>query len=325
MSVEAEKQRDELHRKIGRNIILLQRIEMGLKSIVPRSDFTFSTHQLDSPDMSPQKLWQQHSAQYALKTMGCLSRLLCERILDPTTNTTDTEELSKGERRVRISFKVLGPEGERLDSLEESLRQVVEKRNRIVHHLFTSFDLDAPQGLHVLDTFLDDQHKEALAMFENLKSWHESMRSAGELVAADCFSIGPTGCLDDPFVQMLVVVLLWEPLALNQLKEDGWCSLALAGQLLRQYPDVLAACQKKFKTDSLKKILAKTELFDLREKGCHFLYRIKPEYWLEVEKGGTVQFCRKIPVPSGEDGILKQELDITLTPETHPDAPQTVQ
>lgn len=325
MTAETEKQRDEIHRKIGRNVILLQRIEMGLKSIIPRADISLSSRQLDSPELSPKEWMQQQRAQFASKTMGCLSRLFCERILDVSTNSTDTGELSKGEARFKFSFRVSGAGGERCCDLEERLQRIVNKRNRIVHQVFTSFNPDSTEGLKALDTFLDEQHKEALTMFEDLKGWHEHMRGVGELVAANSFSVIQNGCLDFSFVQMLVVVLLWHPYAFNKSDEDGWSSLALAGQYLRQYPEALAECKKKFKTRSLKKIIVKTELFDIKNEDDQVLYRIKPEYWLEVDKEGSLRFCKKILSSAEPDGVLKQELDIILASENHLDSPQSMQ
>jgi len=321
MKSELEKQQEAIDRKIGRNIVLLQRVELALKYFVPRACLSVSFNHLDPPAFSPQDQVKQQEAIFAHKTMGCVSRLFCERILTEPKSFPDSGEISKGEMRLKFGINLFSGSTDVQNSFETRLNSIVEDRNRIVHQLFTTFDLFSLEGLGELDSFLDQQHSEALSMFKDLRSLKESLHETLRMMADSSFSIAPNDSLKCSCVQLLIVNLLLYPMALGKSNATGWTSLAASGQYIHQQcPGALSECKEKYGTDSLKNILKKTELFDLIDEVGAVFYRIKPEYWVEVDKERNLFLCKNTPHGLGGEGVLKQELDITMTVEDRHDS-----
>lgn len=279
---------------------------------LPRADLSISSHQFQPHSLSPKEWMKQKEAYFSSKTMGCLSRMFCERILKPVIQYTEMEESSRGDVRLNISIRMLDAGGER-SGWDQRLQLVVEKRNRLVHQLFRTFDLNSSEGVKKLELFLDEQYQESRSILEDLQRMHESLREFSDLLKTNSLSIVSNGCLDFPFVQVLVVVVLWLPYVSGILSEEGWCSLARAGAYLSKYPEAVAKCRNKFGTSSLKKILEKTELFDIRGESTQVFYRLKQEFMMEVDHEGGVQFSKRHSDPSGFDWIVKQEFEIILT------------
>ena len=141
------------------------------------------------------------------------------------------------------------------------------------------------------------------------------------MMADSSFSIAPNDSLKCLASSYFLVNLLLYPMALGKSNATGWTSLAASGQYIHQQcPGALSECKEKYGTDSLKNILKKTELFDLIDEVGAVFYRIKPEYWVEVDKEGNLFLCKNTPHGLGGEGVLKQELDITMTVEDRHDS-----
>ena len=264
-----------------------------MKYILSRNYLSISYNHLDPHTPSPQDQLKQQKEIFAQKTLGCVTRLLCDRVFSEPKDFPDEGVLSKGESRFTFGFNQGFGSSDQQKDFEEKLNSIVEERNKLVHCLFTTFDLSSSEGITALDAFLDQQHCKALSMSEDLKGMidrsHECGKVLGDYLLSDD-SFDP-----EPYVVALAIsIQLHSQLPENQIK-TGWSSLATAKKCIHQKcPEALAACQKKYGTNSLRKILLRTEIFDLFDDGTNVLWRMKPECWIELDSDGVWSLCKRI-------------------------------
>lgn len=317
MPSEPDTLREEIHRKIGHNIVLLQRIELALKSIVTQQNFTLSVN-LQNPEWpSPQDQIQQQRETLARKTMGSVSRLFCEKVLTDSKPHPDSGELAKGEARFTFSFHPFDGQSDYQKKFAARLESVVEDRNRIVHQLFTTFDLSESGNVEELSTFLDQLHEKANSLFCDLKSLHEAIHETRKHFEEIGRSPFPNDGLKNISIQSLIFYLILYSYEFNKTSMSGWANLAKAGAFIHKncYEDYLKS-KKQYKTGSLKKILIKTKIFDLNVENGKVSYRIKPEYYIDIDNNGIINFCKRTTYQEGGECILQQELNIQLITES---------
>jgi hypothetical protein len=305
--------RDEIHRKIGRNIILLQRIELALKSFVAGQNFILSVN-LQNPEWpSPKNQIEQKREAFARKTMGCVTRLFCEKVLTDSKPHPDSGELARGESRFTFSFYPFHGRHDDQEKFTKRLESVVEDRNRIVHQLLTTFDLSESGNLEEQSIFLDQLHEKANSLFCDLKSFHESKQEIKEYLIALNHSPFPNDGLNNISIQSLIVHLFLYAYQSEKKDTSGWIDLAQAGVFIhKRCHDGYLESRKQYKVGSLKKILIKTEIFDLNDEKGKIFFRIKPEYYIEIDNNGIINFCKQTTYQEGGECILQEELKIQL-------------
>jgi hypothetical protein len=318
MDSETEKQRDEIHRKIGRNVVLFQMLESVLRHLLVKGNCVISFNALNTQCLSPEDQITRQKESVALKPMGHLRALFSDKILTEPKNLLDEIELPKGGMNISVNISSGAPE-----ELREKLNSVVEERNRVVHQLFT-FDINSSEGCRELELYLDQQHKKTLSVFEELKNMAENLQ---ELTKKSCESfshpIVPNDCLKYPYVRELIANLHVYSVALSKARAFGWTSLADVGRYVRQQcPEAFVECQKEYSVKSLKKILLKIGIFDVlflptEKGGVNVFYRLKSEFEIENDKG-QLSFCKHSS--HGESYCVEKVcLGMSLTVEPPPD------
>lgn len=313
MTPEEQKQWDEIHRRIGRNVALLQRLELAIKYVLSRGNFSIKHNFLDPNADALNDRFREHLDSFSQKTLGCVSRQFGERILiDPEDDFTDETPLEKGEGRVRCSL-VHGNK-EQQNQLREELSLIVEARNRIVHQLFSSFDLSSLDGRKELASYLDEQHQKVIPVFNRFCNMAESLQKAAKLFSElpANFSVLPKDCLENFCFKELVVIVQYYAAILKKTNGDGWTNLAAVGNFIqKKCPEALAECQRKYGVKKLKTILLRLGLFDVDLSERSVVYRMKPEYWIKVTEKGELFMCKRVS-DSPTDGFLEEALNMWL-------------
>lgn len=124
---------DEVLRKIGRNILMFQQIEKGLKVLLPFVHSDASTKGIDS-------FWKYRESAKS-KTLGTLMNAFIESV---DYNT---------------------------DYFVERLREIVAERNKLVHHFgeLEGFILSTEEGCRACITYLESQYEEANLFYKQIK------------------------------------------------------------------------------------------------------------------------------------------------------------
>ena len=314
MQSESDSLRDEIHRKIGQNIILLQRIELALKSFVARQNITLSVnlHNPESPSLQDQI--KQKRETVARKTMGCVSRLFCDTVLADSKPHPDSDNLAKGEARLTFSFHPFDGHNDAQKEFIERLNSVVEDRNRIVHQLFTTFDLSESGTYGDLSTFLDQLHQKANLLFDDLKEFQKIIQETILKTNNSAISPFPNEKFKHESIQLFSINLILFSSQSSNTNKSEWTELAKSGKFIHQQcRDHYIKSKNKYKSRSFRDTIIKTELFDLKENDGKIFYRIKQEYHLEINKDRNIIFCKRIKYKDGSEDLFKEELLIQLS------------
>lgn len=281
MEPETKKLRNEVFRKIGRNVFIYQQFEIMLKSLVTYGNF--SGYVCDLQDNL-----EKQKERVMRKTLGQLTGQFLENTHGEYQEIGEERtELKEKKMHMSFSFQVQADE-EYYQKTKENLERIVKERNDLIHHLPLNFNLNTLEGLREAEIYLDAQRENILPEYENvrrhLKSLKEMRKEASDYIASDEF------------------IRQWE---LNQLRHeyvvkllgriievakrnDGWTLLNHAGKLLSENaPDQLKDIKKKYSCKTLKDLILKTEIFDVEEEstpngGRRAIYRLKDGWRLET-------------------------------------------
>ena len=315
----SEKRKDERHRKIGRNLVLLQKLELLLKDLIFKANLTLRSNSTDAEFPSLEKQVEKQKVLYQKKTLGCLEKQFSKSALQPLPEFPPIKDSNP--KTAVISVRIAFGTVEQQNQLKDQLEMITNGRNKLVHELLISFDLSTETGFRDMDQFLEQQHKELISIVEYLDSIREHCK-----ILAKTFSNGSQNSriLEDcSKVSCVTKLLVYLYLFKDNNSKPGqfeWISLAAAKKdLNNQFPEAIPECRRHFKVKSLKKILGKIGIFDVRslptdiDKKMVF-YRIKPEYSLREDEGGELYLCSKHEVESGgyfeETVSLKMFLEI---------------
>ncbi len=265
--------KDEVHRKIGRNMLMFQHMEQMLKYMIAHGHIHGDVNTL-------KKNLERRKDSVSRKTMG---QLVGDFMENAHGEMIETEAPDESKVHMSFQFKV-GCDEVYYDKRKKELAAIVSERNDLIHHLLPRFNLATIESCHEIETYLDDQHDKLTKEIENikltLKSFDELRKRVVKYLKSDAW-------LDEMTLNELrqtrLVVWLGQ-IAEEAARDDGWAYLNTAGQVLQtQQPEELANVKKKYGYKSLKDIILASQLFDFMEEptekgGVRVLYKLQ-EGW----------------------------------------------
>lgn len=141
--------REAVLQSIGRNILLLQKMEGMFKSLAVYANFSCATEDLAG-------ILEARRAEFSRKTLGQLVGDFIGRV-----HNEEPEELERSQREVPwiyFSLALIESEGSRAE-LESSLAILVDERNSLIHQKLLAFDIESDEACSSLLTELDSQHE----------------------------------------------------------------------------------------------------------------------------------------------------------------------
>jgi hypothetical protein len=267
--------RNEVLRKIGRNLLLFQQMEGMLKFLVANSKFAGFKSEF------PIALEKRVEA-VSRRTMGQLvGDYLESHLSDEDSASPVSDELNEGWFSFRFTE---GLDAAFIEKRGIALAEIVGGRNELIHHFLPRWISTSLESTRDADAWLDLQRKKALPEFEHLNAMvnalQEGMRKVAEYLDSE---EGQRARLRH---SMLVVML--GDIAQQCGREDGFVLLTTAGQLLRQHaPEEFAAMKERYGHKTLKSLILAAEVFDFIEEptekgGVRVLYRVNPRWSLEI-------------------------------------------
>lgn len=151
---------DETLRKIGRNVLLFQRMELMLKFLIPRAS-------LSGNKSSLKENLDQASAVVSKQTVGNLLKPFLDSVYGENVPLEDMP----GEVQIAFSLRIKASEEERICH-QQALEHLVEQRNDLIHHRLAHLKQDSTESCIALGKELDEQ-------FELLRPEYERLRSLG--------------------------------------------------------------------------------------------------------------------------------------------------
>lgn len=264
----------EVHRKIGRNMLMFQHMELMLKFLIANGQFSGTIDNL-------KENIELKNASVSKKTMGNLVGDFLESTHKEQDEPEDIDELDT----IHMSFNFrIDCDEVYYEKRKTKLAEIVSQRNDLVHHLLPRFSLHSVESCDEIEQYLDEQHKQLAPEVENLKRLIKSLQKTKKELFEYVTS-------EEYWTEMRLselrhsrLVMWLGQIAEKAARNDGWTYLNIAGQVLQnQQPEEVANFKKQYGFKSLKEIILAPELFDFKEEvtekgGVRALYRLK-EGW----------------------------------------------
>lgn len=268
------KVRDDIYRKIGRNLLNFQKIEQLLKVINTCSGISGYVSNFENS-------LKQRADEFHNQTMGTLVKLLFENTYSEASNSTKLDE-EISEPYLSMSFG-LNVDADFLESRKQSLKSLVDERNELVHHLLHKINLLSVESCLETDKYLDEQRERQITEHEQLSAVLKNMSELWGEVSAFYASDEGKKHIEISILQQSPIVITLFNLATSLARPDGWVPLHSAAQQLQSIlPEEMANLKKRYGYKTLKEILLASELFAIESEvtkkgGIRVLYRVKPE------------------------------------------------
>jgi hypothetical protein len=266
------KVQNEVFRKIGRNLLIFQKIELMLKYLIDNGKVSGYLREL--------KENQELRATAAVKrTMGNLAGQFMETAFQEHEESL-LEPLEVKEPYISFSFTVR-TDSDFYESKRQSLKSLVEDRNNFIHHLLPRFNPDSMESCLEIERHLDQQREKLVPEHNYLKSLIESFEEAKKAYLEYFDSEEGKRQFDLSLLQQSPLVTLLLNVSLHQSRFDGWTLLNVAGQRIRQIlPGEMEQLKSKWGYKSLKELVLACDLFEVIEEptekgGIRVLYRPK--------------------------------------------------
>ena len=166
--------RNEALRKVGRNIVNLQKMERAMKILLVRSDLKgYLTDLKDEYEKRVQKFEQA--------TMGGLVNNLVDTVYSPTDSEACAPD-EQGGAWVSFGFRIEGGCGQK-EAQKEALSLVVKERNYLVHQMLSDFDSASVESCRTLIDYLDGQHERITPQFDRVMGWLKFLDEGQRIVS----------------------------------------------------------------------------------------------------------------------------------------------
>ena len=160
---EEDARKDRIFRKVGRNVVNLQRIERMLKLVL--------LHYVEAPLKKLPDALKKRREELARQPMGPITHEVVDRLI-PDSSPQGAFELLATEVWVSFSL-VLEGNADLRHELKTNLKKLVDERNDLIHHMFGGFDPSSEESCAQLEERLDAQHNQ----ISEASRWVEQMNS----------------------------------------------------------------------------------------------------------------------------------------------------
>ena len=164
--------RDIAFRKIGRNVVNLQRFERMLKLIIVRSNIQGYASELV-------KIHQDRTKETSHRTLGLLVKEFLDTVYSTDDPFCDGPADALNEIWISHAFRVQA-HADSISKRERELREVVDERNSLIHHWLAEVDFASVDECQELISRLDAQDDRLKPHYESLISKLGNMRAARE-------------------------------------------------------------------------------------------------------------------------------------------------
>lgn len=261
----------ETERRIGRNVILFQRIELVVKLLLVLGRIEFRPKETEDPVA-------KRFGEVGQRSLGQLSEQLFSEVLLPTPRADDGVRPGPADAyRMRSVIEPHPDYPQAILELQAGFNQLVLERNQLVHHFLQRLREDFNGDLAVACSDLDAQHVRAQAIFDHLKALHDQMLAYRNELNAYLNSAEGSRAFDQALLKCGIVDQLVEIAAANA-RPDGWTYLTTAEQ--RVAKEQIQELQLALGRRPLRKLLEEAaDVFEVLdeplEQGTRVLFRVR--------------------------------------------------
>lgn len=271
---ELEHHKNLVYQKIGRNVVLFQKIECILKYLAANAKVEGYASEIPT-------IAKQQAESINTQTMGQVIGRFIEAIYAESEQLTNEPENLK-EPWLTFGFTI---QGEGLyEKRKKALASVVAERNALIHHFVTRCDWETIDSYQETEAYLDRQYDKTVVEFENLRkttrTLEEKRKALAEYMRSDAYE-HDNHILELRQSQPMVSL---GKISRQMSKKAGWMVLGTAARhLSTTMREKVDGLKRQYGYKTLQNMMLATEIFDFREEmtekgGIRVLYRIKPEY-----------------------------------------------
>jgi len=275
MDEETKKKKDEVLRKIGRNIMGFQQVEHILKYLLANGEISGYASEIEANR-------ERQVTKIRKQTLGHLVGQYLDSTLSSSEEVrTEPEDIKEPWFSFRHRIEC---SNDHYEERKKTLAAIVEERNDLIHHLLPKWDMNSSSSSDEIDLYLDKQREKILPEFELLKGEIKTLQQCRAMLAA--FIDSKEGEKEFVTIPMLRQSQLFEwlnDIAEKKIRSDGWTVLSTAANIIEQdVPHEITELEQKYGYKKLKEFMLATEYFDIAEEptdkgGIRVLYRIKPD------------------------------------------------
>jgi hypothetical protein len=167
----------EVYAKIGRNVVLFQKLEILLKILVSRSEIGGGVDDL-------KRLHNARAAEIFRKTLGQLAGDYVEGCLGPEADEAPATPKNLNGMHISMKFS-MEHNPEYYEAKKAELAKLVADRNDLVHHLLLQeLDITSTESCQALGTKLDAQCKILRAEIKSMQAVEKGMFEQQDRLAA---------------------------------------------------------------------------------------------------------------------------------------------
>lgn len=268
---------DEVLRRVGRNLVIFQQIEHALKFLTTNARF-------HAPASQFAERFAKRAESIAKTTMGNLAGKLADTVMAQEQHDDTPEVIEEAWFGFRFTLET---DAESIARLEAELKELVDRRNELVHHFLPRWQAAVDGDAETALTWLDAQRDAAVGMLDRLRGWARTLEAVRKEYAAFVASEEGTRHMELMFLRGSRLVVMLGQIAMATRRADGWTVLQTAGNLIRRdAPSELLDLRARFGHTTLKTLLLATELFDVAEEtmsggSTRTFYRINERWRLE--------------------------------------------
>ena len=167
MTPDIKELRDETFRRIGRNVVNFQRLELTLKALIP--SMSLSVRLQDFPAKGNQRI-----RELKYRSLGNLVQTFREETYEKPL--TDHEQPAPDDESIILSLRTNLDSGRAQASIQ-SLLSLVKERNRLIHHDVGDVDFSSREACDQLCALLDEQNERICKQLSSLNALRETQSS----------------------------------------------------------------------------------------------------------------------------------------------------
>lgn len=265
--------RNEVFRKVGRNLYLYQQIEKLLKKLNSIAEISGYMSELEENQ-------RQKANKLGVMNMGSLVGQFIDSIYTNSDKSSNSPELIK-EPYFSINFAIQA-DPEFIEQRKKALKLFVDDRNHLVHHLFIDADIASIERCAEIEAYLDAQRERIITEHEQLRFIAQTYSDIAKAHADFINSDEGERHIELSHLQQSDLVRMLLEVSINQARADGWTLLNHAGNELRKViPEEMTDLKRMYGYKTLKAAIRASEMFDLLEEetsqGSRLVYRPKVE------------------------------------------------
>lgn len=119
------------------------------------------------------------------------------------------------------------------EASRRALEGIVENRNHLIHHLLPQYDPSSMESARDLDRYLDQLREELLPEIEKLQEMIRDIEQSFELLGSFLRTEEVRRQFTFPWPAQHRFVELLSEIEAQSVRPDGWSSLSVAGQVVR--------------------------------------------------------------------------------------------